>query len=191
MDILYYSNYCKHSQKIIQILVKNDIINEISCICIDKRSLNPQNGQTYISLENGSKVILPPNVKTVPSLLLIKQQYKVIVGDDIVAHFHPQMKTNNNVATMNNGEPLGYHLAISNGGTNIMSEQYTDYNMTPDELSSNGNGGRRPMHNYVPFSDKINVINTPPDTYRPDKVSNDVTIDTLQQKRFDDIDSSK
>ena len=29
MDILYYSNYCKHSQKTIQTLVKNDIIDKI------------------------------------------------------------------------------------------------------------------------------------------------------------------
>jgi hypothetical protein len=27
------------------------------------------------------------------------------------------------------------------------------------------------------------VIETPPDTYRPDKISNDITLETIQQKR--------
>ena len=190
MDILYYSNYCKHSQKIIQILVKNNIINEISCICIDKRSINKQNGQVYISLENGSKVILPPNVKIVPSLLLINQQYKIIVGDAIISYFHPQIKSQTYNATINSGEPTGYVLTASTGGTNIMSEKFTDYNMTPDELSSKGNGNRRELHNYVQYSDKITIINTPPDTYQPDKLSGDVTIDKLQQSRMDEIKGS-
>jgi len=33
----------------------------------------------------------------------------------------------------------------------------------------------------------MTLINTPPDNYRPDKISNDVTLDTLQQKRMDEI----
>ena len=36
----------------------------------------------------------------------------------------------------------------------------------------------------------MNLINTPPDDYKPDKISNDVTLDTLQQKRMDDIGQS-
>ena len=32
MDILYYSNYCKHSQKIVQTLVKNNFKDKISFI---------------------------------------------------------------------------------------------------------------------------------------------------------------
>ena len=187
MDILYYSNYCKHSQKIIQMLVKNNIIDKISCICIDKRSTDPKTGQTLISLENGGKVVLPPNIQSVPSVLLINQKYRLIVGDEIITYFHPQIKIQNNIATKNNGEPMGYYLEKSNGGTNIMSEKFTDYNMSFDELSAKGISGKRPIHNYVPFSDKIMVINTPPDTYRPDKISNDITIDKLQQKRIDDI----
>ena len=68
-----------------------------------------------------------------------------------------------------------------------MSEQFTSYDMTPDELSAKGNGGSRQMYNYVSVQNELNLINTPPDNYRPDKVSNDVTLDTLQQKRLDDI----
>jgi hypothetical protein len=171
-------------------LVKNNLTDKISCICIDKRIQDKQTGQTYICLENGSKIIFPPNIQSVPSLLLINNQYKIITGDEIVTYFHPQIKQQNNNATNYNGEPMGYYLEASTGGTNILSEKYTDYNMTPDELSSKGNGNR-PLHNYMAFSDKINVINTPPDNYRPDKINGDVTIDTLQQKRIDEFNQSK
>jgi hypothetical protein len=187
MDILYYSNYCKHSQSIIQTLVKSNLTDKISFICIDKRSRDPSNGQTYITLENGGKVIMPPNVHSVPSLLIIKEQYRVLMGDDIIKHLHPQIKNTMSANMQPNIEPSGYFLATSNGGTNIMSEKFTSYDMTPDELSAKGNGQARPLYNYISVQNDMNLINTPPDDYKPDKVSNDVTLDTLQQKRMDDI----
>ena len=187
MDILYYSNYCKHCQKLLQTLVKANMSSKISFISIDKRMNDPKTHQTYIVLENGSRVIMPPNIHSVPSLLLIKQNYKVLMGDDILKHYHPEMKTLNEKATNNNGEPMAYPLLSSSGGTNIMSEQYTMYNMTPDELSAKGKGGNRQMYNYVSAGDDIKFIETPADTYRPDKLSNSVTIDTLQQQRMDEV----
>ena len=187
MDILYYSNYCKHSQNIIQTLVKSNLTNKISFICIDKRSRDPNNGQVYVTLENGGKVIMPPNVHSVPSLLLVKQQYRVIMGDDILKYLHPEIK---NTMTSKQGvqvEPSGYFLAASTGGTNIISEKFTSYSMTPEELSAKGNGGSRQMYNYISVKDDMHLINTPPDNYRPDKVSHDITLDKLQQKRMDEI----
>lgn len=187
MDILYYSNYCKHSQNIIQTLVKSNLINKISCICIDKRSRDPANGQIYVTLENGGKVIMPPNVHSVPSMILVKQQYRVIMGDDILKHLHPEIKntmtTRQNIPT----EPSGYFLGNSVGGTNIVSEKYTSYSMTPDELSAKGSGSARQLYNYISVKDDMHLINTPPETYRPDKVSTDMTIDKLQQKRMDEL----
>ena len=70
---------------------------------------------------------------------------------------------------------------------NIMSEKFTSYQMTPDELSAKGRGGSRQMYNYVSANDEMQFINTPADSYRPDKLSNSVTIDTLQQKRMDEV----
>jgi hypothetical protein len=184
MDILYYSNYCKHCQKLVQTLVKGNMSDKISFICIDKRSRDPKNGQQYIVLENGSKVIMPPNIHSVPSLLLIKQSYRVLLGDEIIKHFHPQLKQLSEKATNFQGEPASFSLA--NFGT-IVSEQYTNYNMSPEELSAKGKGANRPLFNYVSAGDDIHLINTPPDTYRPDKLSQNVTIDTLQQQRLDEI----
>jgi hypothetical protein len=187
MDILYYSNYCTHSQKVLQTLVKGNMSDKISFICIDKRQLDKKTNQTYITLENGGKVVLPPNIHSVPSLLLIKDNYRVIQGDDIIKFFHKDIKQQTNIATNFNGEPVSFRLGASSGGTNVMSEQYTLYNMSPDELSAKGTGGNRQMYNYVSASNNINLIPTPDDTYKPDKVSNGVTIDSLQQKRMDDI----
>jgi hypothetical protein len=187
MDILYYSNYCKHSQKVLQTLSKTTITDKISFICIDKRVRDPTNHQLYIQLENGSKVIMPPNVHSVPALLLVKKNYNVIYGgDDIIQHFQSDITTMSENATKTTGEPMSYVFG-SNPSSNIVSEQYTYYDMSPEELSSKGKGGMRQMHNYVSISNGPNYINTPPDTYRPDKLSNSVTIENLQKLRDGEI----
>lgn len=189
-DILYYSNHCKHCQKIIHFLTKNNLTDKMSFICLDKRVKDQKTGYTNIILENGKKVILPPNIHSVPSLLLIKENYKVILGDDIIKLFQPKVKEQNEYATDNQGEPSGFSLNTNSGGMNIVSEQYTYYNMSPEELSAKGKGGLRQLHNYVKANHEPIFINTPPDNYRPDKVSNSVTIETLQQKRQEDVSST-
>lgn len=184
MDILYYSNYCKHSQKILQTLSKNNLTDKISFICIDKRIPDEKTNQVYIYLENGSKVIMPPNLNSVPALLLIKESYRLIVGDEIISYIEPKVGS---VTTKGNSEPTAFHLGSGSGGSNIVSEQFTFYNMSPEELGTKGRGGQRQLYNYVPASQDIININTPPDSYRPDKVSNSVTIDSLQQQRNEEI----
>tara|TARA_B110000879_G_C11179169_1_gene517488 strand:+ start:4552 stop:5151 length:600 start_codon:yes stop_codon:yes gene_type:complete len=191
MDILYYSNYCKHSQSVIQTLVKSNLTDKISFICIDKRKRDETSGNIVIILENGDRVMMPPNIHSVPSLLLIKEQYRIIEGDSIITHLHPEIRTNKLRESNIPAEPTGYMLNSYTAGSNIMSEKFTSYSLTPDELSAKGNGERREMYNYISAKDNMNVIDTPPDTYKPDKVSNDITLDTLQQKRIDDIGQSK
>lgn len=184
MDILYYSNYCKHSQKVIQTLVKGNVADKISFLCIDKRIKDPRTNQIYIVNENGKNIILPPNIHSVPSLLITDQKYRVVLGDDILKHYHPKMKMKNDVANPHLGEPSGFGLHQFG---NFNSEQYTNYNMNPDELSAKGNSKNRQLYNYVSTNDDILLIPTPPDNYQPDKVSGSVTLDALQQKRLDEI----
>jgi len=190
MDTLYYSNFCKHSQRVLQFLVKGNLANQLNFLCIDKRARDPNNNQMYIILESGQRVIMPPNVQSVPALLLVKQSYRVILGDDIITHFQPavQKHAQKIAATASyQGEPTGISLMPSNGGMNIMSEPYTFYSLTPEELSAKGTGGRRQMYNYISANQDIVSINTPPDTYQPDKVEKTVTVDKLQQSRMDEI----
>ena len=186
MDILYYSNYCKNSQKILQFFVKNNLTDQVSFICIDKRKQDPNTGQINVLLENGTQILLPPNVHSVPSLLLVKQSYSVIMGDAIMAKYQSTLQKKTENATEGYGEPVGVSLDSMSIGT-IISEQYTSYSASPEDLSTKGNTQNRPLYNYVSANENGVSIPTPPDTYRPDKVSQNVTIDTLQQKRNEDI----
>lgn len=187
-DILYYSNYCKHCQSVLHFITKNNLTNKMNFICIDKRVRNTQDNNLYVVLENGNKVILPPNVQSVPALLLVKDGYKVILGENIIDHFKPKINQQNDFATSFNGEPQGFSLFDKMNSSSIMSEQYTFFDMTEHELSTKGSGGRRQMHNYVSANQDNNVfIETPPDNYRPDKLSNSVTIEALQNQRNDEL----
>ena len=191
MDILYYSNYCKHSQKIIQTLAKNNMKDKLNYICIDKRKKDDTNNQIYVYLENGTRVSMPPNLHSVPALLLVNNNYQLLYGDSIVNHFHPQMKQYGSSTNSTISEPLGYHMGSLSSSANIISEKYTDYSLSPDELSAKGNGSSRKLYNYVSVNSDNIFINTPPDDYKPDKVSGEVTVDTLQQQRIDELGINK
>ena len=186
MDTLYYSNYCKHSQRVLHFIVKGNLTEKLNFLCIDKREKDVNNNQTYIVLENGKKVIMPPNIQSVPALLLVKNGYRVLLGDDIIQHFQSAANLETKKKMMNQQiEPVG--TSLGSNYMNVSSEQYTFYNLTPDELSAKGNGGRRQLYNYVSANEEIISIQTPPDTYQADKIDQDVTVDKLQQQRMDDI----
>ena len=187
MDILYYSNFCKHCQKVIQILAKNNFTDKISYICIDSRIKDPKTNQILVKTQNGKMVVLPPNIHSVPALLMVSQKYRIVLGDEILNHYLPTIKEQNKIATEGQGEPSGYQLMNSNSGMNIVSEQYTYYNMTPDELSAKGSSQMRQMHNYVSASHNPFFINTPDDSYKPDKIGSAITIDKIEQTRNEDI----
>lgn len=189
MDVLYYSNYCKHSEKVIKFLSKGGLTNDINAFCIDKRTRDPKTNQTVILLEDGKKALLPPNLQSVPALLLINDNYKLILGDDIIKHFEPMMKEKLASADFGSGEPIGFAMQDFSGSTksNIVSEQFTYYNLTPEELSAKGVGGRRQMYNYVTAKQDQMFIETPPDEYRPNKLDENVTVDSLQQQRNMDV----
>lgn len=186
MDTLYYSNYCKHSQRVLHFIVKGNLTEKLNFLCIDKREKDVNNNQIYIVLENGKKVIMPPNIQSVPALLLVKHGYRVILGDDIIQHFQNAANLETKKKMMNQQiEPVG--TSLGSNYMNVSSEQYTFYNLTPDELSAKGNGGRRQLYNYVSANEEIISIQTPPDTYQADKIDKNITVDKLQQKRMDDI----
>ena len=81
-NILYYSKYCEHSKKLISYITTNSLQSSLHFISIDKR-VQDQSGRTYIVLDNGEKIIMPENVQSVPAMLLLNQNYKVVYGDAI------------------------------------------------------------------------------------------------------------
>lgn len=162
-NIFYYSNYCQHSQKTLQFLVRANISNEITSICVDKRGRDPRTNQLYIVLDNGNKVIMPPNVHSVPALLIMSDNYRVIYGDEIAKYYEPRVINNNMLATNFNGEPSGYSL--SGLGSS---------------LTGSGSSG---LPLSLSYTDKY-TINTPPPDYGSNKIKEgDTSISNLEQMR--------
>ncbi len=112
-NIFYYSNYCQHSQKVLQFLVRANLTDELNFICIDKRVRDPNTNQMYIITEKGDKMLMPPNIHSVPAVLMIGNNYSVIYGEDIVKHYEPNIMNDKMLATNFNGEPSGFSLGGS------------------------------------------------------------------------------
>ena len=82
-SILYYSNYCENSKGLLQTISKwGNVQKEMHFINIDKR-VKRSNGATYIVLENGQEILLPPTITKVPALLLLNQGHHVLFGGNI------------------------------------------------------------------------------------------------------------
>jgi hypothetical protein len=109
LNILYYSRFCPHSNKVVDFIAKNGIAAELNCICVDRRRVG-EGGQTLVQLENGKTEALPPMIDRVPALLLVKEKYQIRFGDDIIEHYKPRVKAEANEATGGNeGEPMAFN----------------------------------------------------------------------------------
>lgn len=155
-SIVYYSNFCEHSKKLLQGLSKTQMSKDIHFICIDNRV--KENGKIFIQLQNGQKIIMPENVTKVPALMLLNQNYKVLYGEDINQFFRPREQAIVKQVTHNNLEPTSFSLG--GGGFGIVSDQYSFLDMDADSLTAKGDGGVRQMHNYVTleYVDKFNAV---------------------------------
>lgn len=164
MDVLYYSNLCKHSQTLLGILSKSNIHNKFYYVCIDKRVTEGNN--VNIILENGSKILLPNIIKNVPSLLLPNHGNRVLTGGEILTYIEL-----NNTQSQSTGidEPSPFALA-TNVSDNISSDKFSFLDMTDDDLTAKGGGGTRQMYNYVRL-DMNPLIATPNEDYESDKIS--------------------
>ena len=161
MDILYYSNNCGHCQKLLAYLAKNALIDKYNFVNIDRRTVDPYTNQIHVILDRGTKVSLPPNVTRVPTLVLVNKKHQTVVGEEIYAHLEPTVARGYKMAVGENGEPSGFVLASSSGGVNIVSETFTMYDASPEELLAKGTGSMRQMHNYASANNEFGYIQTP------------------------------
>jgi hypothetical protein len=171
--VLYYSNYCDKCKDLLRMLGKTNLKDEIHFLNIDKRFRDNKNGMNYIILENGQSVLLPPMISRVPALMLLKEGNKVIFGNEITGMLKPQSDYYDAAATKFNGEPLAFSMNNDNvGGFGVMSDNFSFWDQSADELLAQGEGGTRQMYNYagINFNTKID---TPSDDYVPDKVGAD------------------
>jgi len=187
-SIIYYSNSCDRCKSVLSALSKSRVQDDIHFLCIDKRVKAANgSGAWHIVTESGEKVLLPPQVNRVPALLLLNKGHMVLYGEQILQHFQPKNVALNNEATSFNGEPNAFALGRESMGSGfgVASDNYSFLDQSADELSAKGNGGMRQLYNYATI-DLVDKIDTPPDTYSPDKVGS-VSLEQLQQKRNAEI----
>jgi hypothetical protein len=197
-SILYYSNFCEPSKKLLQTVSKTDIAKDIHFICIDKRV--KENGKMFIILQNGQKIVMPENVTKVPALLLLNQQYKVIYGDQIYQQLKPAQEVQVQRATKNNMEPSAFLDGFGFGsglgfGSGVISDYFSFLDQNDTELGTKGEGGLRQMHSYVSLENSnILSMHLPQDDhdYKADKLKDgELNIESLQRKREQELTSYK
>lgn len=188
-SILYYSNYCEHSKKLIQTLSKAQVGKDVHFICIDNRQKDPS-GKIFIILPNGQKIVMANNVTKVPALLLLNNNYQVLYGQDIYSHFRPKQEQQIMAATFNNAEPMAFGFGGFGGvGSGVASDNYSFYDMKPEDFTTKGNGGLYQMHSYSALNENF-TIQTPKDDhdYKTGK-SGGVSLEDLQKQRQQDLEN--
>ena len=192
-SILYYSNFCEPSKKLLQTVSKTQNVNNIHFVCIDKR-VKDSNGKIQIILQTGQKLLMPENVTRVPALMLLNQNYKVVYGDDIYTHLKPQVAQQIKQATKNNMEPINFQdgfSAFSGFGGGIVSDNFSFLDQSDSELSVKGEGGLRQIHNYVTLNESMNLsMKLPQDDfdYKGDKIKEgETSVEALQRRREEDL----
>lgn len=186
--ILYYSNFCENCKALLQDISKSNVKDDMHFICIDKRNRR-NNGATYVVLQNGQEVLLPPTINKVPALLLLNRGHKVLFGEEIKHHIMPVIEAQQQSAVAVNGEPMAFTLGGFGAAFGVTSDNYSFLDQSADDLAAKGEGGMRQQHHYagVNWQDQIE---TPPDNYSPDTIGS-VSMDQLQQQRLNDVNIEK
>ncbi|ADX05844.1 hypothetical protein 162322340 [Organic Lake phycodnavirus 1] len=182
---LYYSKYCKYSTIILDEMNKQGLHENYDFICIDTRKM--VDNVYHIQLLDGNTKTLPPMINRVP-ILLLKPNYEILSGNQILDYIKPQSKTIDEEKTLLVNEPMNFSLGKDNSVSGVMSDSYSFLDMSPDELSAKGNGGERQLYNYSTLNES-GSISTPALEDKKSKIN--YTLDQLQQKRNDEIHINK
>lgn len=179
--ILYYSNHCPNCQQLLRALARSTAKDDIHFVCIDDR-VTKQDGSTHVRLKNQQELLLPPTITKVPALLLLNKGHHVLFGEDIGRHFQPREAQAAIEATgAGGGEPQAFSFGGGSGGYGVASDTFSFLDQTAEQMSAKGEGGMRQQHHYARLGQEDN-IQTPPDTYEPDKVG-PATIESVQTER--------
>jgi len=183
--ILYYSNHCNNCKNLLKELSGSELSKSIHFLCIDTRV--EENGNTYIVLPNGKKMILPPNIVRVPTLLSIQENGRLVSGMEIKQYLASKIKQAVAVATQEQMEPSAFSFSGSSMSS-IVSDAYSYLDMNADDLSAEGSGGMRQLHNYVSINDMAGIT-APAEAQgtRQENSSKMPTLESLRKEREMDI----
>lgn len=183
--ILYYSNHCNNCKELLKELSGSELSKSIHFLCIDTRV--QENGNTYIVLPNGKKMILPPNIVRVPTLLSIQENGRLVSGMEIKQYLAGKIRESVNVATQQQMEPTSFSFS-SGGMSSIVSDNYSFLDMDATDLSAGGNGGMRQLHSYASVNDNVDITATvEPQGTRQENTSKMPSLENLRQQREMDI----
>ena len=175
--ILYYSNLCNNCADILPKLSQSQVKNDIHFLCIDNRK-TLSDGNTYIILSNQKEIIMPPTINKVPALLLLNRGNQIIYGENIMQHLQPRQTTA--IDKITNVEPDSFNFGdIHCSG--VISDNYSFLDQSIESMSAKGNGGLRQIRNNATL-EHVDIIETPPDDYTPNKIGN-VSMEKIQQER--------
>jgi len=181
-SVLYYSKFCEHCKELITKIARTKTKDDIHFVCIDKREKH-EDGSTQIILENGQRLLLPPNITTVPAVLLLHHGNRVLTGiTEITTFLNPGETTIMNKAQNFNGEPQAFSFCEMGSS---LSDNYSYLDQSAEELSAKGDGGTRQMHSYCTIKQN-DTIATPPDDYEPNKIG-EVDLGQLQMQRESEV----
>jgi len=152
MSVLYYSNQCNNCKTVLSNVSKWPSSQQIHFICIDSR-VN-ENGKIFIVLENGKKMLMPDNMHQVPALLFLQSGQMLFGVENILNALKPKQQQEVVQATMNNMEPQEFSFGGSGSHFGIVSDQYSFLDMNDNDLSAQGDGGMRQLHNYMTIHDE-------------------------------------
>ena len=146
--VLYYSNSCPHSAKLLQHLKKTNFGTKFQYICVDNREKDAT-GKTQIILNNGKRVIMPPTLTSIPGLMLLDRNYQILYGDEIYKYLEPRQVLEVKEATQNNMVPQELEAFSFGGGSgSVVSDNYSFLDQEL-QLAPEFNGGMKQMHHYA------------------------------------------
>ena len=166
-SILYYSKHCPICQNLLSELKKHPRKDDLHFLSVDKREL--RDGRTFLLMDNGEAVPLPPSVSKVPALLLLDRGCMCIFGQDVMDRLLPRAVPRNREAVQAEVVPDSFSFGQGQFG-GVSSDNYSFWDQSAQDLEAKGNGGMRQQHHYANLTTDV-AIRTPPDTWAPDKVS--------------------
>ena len=156
--ILYYSNLCENSKKILHEITRTDIQDSVHFVCVDKR--RNEGGNTTVVLDSGETVLIPKQVVRVPAMFMISDA-RFLFGNEIHDLVGRSCQKSVEDATAGQLEPFGFS---ANNYSNI------------DEVESVAGYYASATH------DNMQNIVTPPEDYKSDKVDEE-SIKSYQEQR--------